>query len=177
MIWWNCDDDDDDDDDNGDEDEDDGDGDDNDNDDDDDDDDDDYDDEFLYLFSIFKVFFPKIGKMGELTSGSGWELLNLNTSTILSMPYDDIEMQTGLEHGAFMDVMSDYLYESIGAPEFARRRPLIEKICVVVPSIAHISFTKAVTVLWLGKNNLVKVAVDDESKMSSGGKSKGRLDV
>ena len=86
-------------------------------------------------------------------------------------------MQTGLEHAAFMDVMSDYLYESIGAPEFARRHPLIEKTRVVVPSAAHISFTEAVTVLWLGRNNLVKVAVDDESRMSSSGKSKGRLDV
>ena len=86
-------------------------------------------------------------------------------------------MQTGLEHGAFMDVMSDYLYESIGAPEFARRHPLIKKTRVVVPSAAHISFTEAVTVLWLGRNNLVKVAVDNESRMSSSGKSKGRLDV
>ena len=129
------------------------------------------DDEFLYLLSIFKVFFPKRGKMGELTTGSEWELLNLDTSSILSMP-DDIEKQTGLEHGEFMDVMSDYLYESIGAPEFARRHPLIEKTCVVVPSTAHISFTKAVTVLGLGKNNLVKVAVDDDSRMNSGGKSK-----
>ena len=93
MIWWYCDDDDDDDDndDNGDddeeedEDEDDGDGDDNDN-------DGDNDDEFLYFFSIFKVFFPKIGKMG--TCGSGWELLNLDTSSILSMPDDhDITIQ------------------------------------------------------------------------------------
>ena len=79
------------------------------------------------MFSNFKVFFPKIGKMGELTSGYGRELLNLDTSSILSMP-DDIEMQTGLEHGAFMDVMSDYLYESIGAPEFARRHPLIVQL-------------------------------------------------
>ena len=88
MIWWYCDDDDDnddngDDDEEEDEDEDDGDGDDNDN-------DGDNDDEFLYFFSIFKVFFPKIGKMG--TCGSGWELLNLDTSSILSMP-DDISIQ------------------------------------------------------------------------------------
>ena len=59
----------------------------------------------------------------------------------------------------------------------SRRHPLIEKTCVVVPSAAHVSFTEAVTVLWLGRNNLVKVAVDDESRMSSSGKSKGRLDV
>ena len=52
----------------------------------------------------------------------------------------DIEKLTGLEHGEFMDVMSKYLYESIGAAEFGRRHPLIEKACVVVPSTAHISY-------------------------------------
>ena len=100
-----------------------------------------------------------------------------NSRTPILSRFVFIEMQTGLEHEAFMDVMSDYLYESIGAPEFARRHPLIEKTRVVVPSAAHISFTEAVTVLWFGRNNLVKVAVDDESRMSSSGKSKGRLDV
>lgn len=60
----------------------------------------------------------------------------------------DVEKLTGLEHGEFMDIMSEYLYESIGAAEFGRRHPLIEKSCVVVPSTAHISFTKAVTIFW-----------------------------
>ena len=103
MIWWYCDDDDDDngdDDDEEDEDEDDGDGDDNDI-------DGDNDDEFLYFFSIFKVFFPKIGKMG--TCGSGWELLNLDTSSILSMPdditiqYNTIQILLSTPHGGFSE--------------------------------------------------------------------------
>jgi len=81
----------------------------------------------------------------------------------------DVEKLTGLEHGEFMDIMSDYLYESIGAAEFGRRHPLIEKSCVVVPSTAHISFTKAVTILGLGKNSLVPVAVDEESRMDAKG--------
>lgn len=114
----------------------------------------------------YEVYFPQRGKKGELISGSDWELLNLDTASILGMP-TDIENLTELEHGNFMDVMSDYLYESIGAPEFARRHPLIEKACVVVPSTAHISFTKAVTILGLGKNGLVKVAVDDDSRMDA----------
>ena len=119
---------------------------------------------------MLKVFFPQRGKKAELTSGTEWELLNLDTASILGMP-TDIEKLTGLEHGEFMDVMSDYLYESIGAPEFARRHPLIEKACVVAPSTAHISFTKAVTVLGLGKNSLIPVAVDDNSRMDASGKT------
>lgn len=82
----------------------------------------------------------------------------------------DVEKMTGLEHTEFMDIMSDYLYESIGAPEFARRHPLIEKSCVVVPSTSHISFTKAVTILGLGRNNLIPVAVDEDSRMDAKGK-------
>jgi len=82
----------------------------------------------------------------------------------------DVEKLTELEHGEFMDIMSDYLYESIGAAEFGRRHPLIEKSCVVVPSTAHISLTKAVTILGLGKNSLVPVAVDEESRMDAKGK-------
>lgn len=81
----------------------------------------------------------------------------------------DVEAKAQLEHTDFMDIMSDYLYESIGAPEFSRRHPLIEKACVVVPSTAHISFTKAVTVLGLGKNSLIPVAVDENSRMDAHG--------
>ena len=83
----------------------------------------------------------------------------------------DVGKLAGLEHGEFMDIMSDYLYESIGAAEFGRRHPLIQKSCVVVPSTAHISFTKAVTILGLGKNSLVPVAVDEESRMDAKGTS------
>jgi len=81
----------------------------------------------------------------------------------------DVEKLAGLEHGEFMDIMSDYLYESIGAAEFGRRHPLIEKSCVVVPSTAHISLSKAVTILGLGKNSLVPVTVDEESRMDAKG--------
>lgn len=115
----------------------------------------------------YEVFFPQRGKKGKLTSGTEWELLNLETSSILAMP-EEVQKLAGLEsHSDFMDLLSDYLYESIGAAEFARHHPLIEKTCVIVPSTAHISFTKAVTILGLGKNSLVPVAVDENSRIDS----------
>ena len=84
---------------------------------------------------------------------------------------EEVQKLAGLEnHSDFMDLLSDYLYESIGAAEFARHHPLIEKTCVIVPSTAHISFTKAVTILGLGKNSLVPVAVDENSRIDSAGK-------
>ena len=124
---------------------------------------------FSFRFFTRFSFLKEERKANELTSGSDWELLNLETPSILAMP-TDVEEKTKLKHGKFMDIMSDYLYESIGAAEFGRRHPLIEKSCVVVPSTAHISFTKAVTILGLGKNSLVPVAVDEDSRMDAKGK-------
>ena len=119
---------------------------------------------------LLQVFFPQRGTKGELISGTEWELLNLDTSSILTMP-EEVQKLAGLENSSdFMELLSDHLYESVGAAEFARRHPLIEKTCVIVSSTAHISFTKAVTILGLGKNSLVPVAVDENSRMDAGGK-------
>ena len=81
----------------------------------------------------------------------------------------DIEALIGLEHQEFMGIMGQYLYESIGAQEFARRHMLTQNACVIVPSTAHISLTKAVTLLGLGRESLVTVAVDEDARMDSKG--------
>ncbi|RMX37526.1 hypothetical protein pdam_00012808, partial [Pocillopora damicornis] len=113
----------------------------------------------------YKITFPQRGgEKGELQSASQWELLNLDVDTILRMP-KDVEDLTGLQHQDFMGVMGQYLYESVGAQEFARRHMLTQSPCVIVPSTAHISLTKAVTILGLGRESLVTVAVDEDARM------------
>ena len=97
-------------------------------------------------------------------SASQWELLNLDVDTILKMP-SEVEALTNLSHQVFMGIMGGYLYESIGAQEFARRHMLTQSACVIVPSTAHISLTKAVTILGLGRESLVTVAVDEDARM------------
>lgn len=101
-------------------------------------------------------------------SGSQWELLNLDVDTILKMP-SDVENLTHLEHPQFIKIMSQYLYESIGVQEFVRRHMLTQSPCVIVPSTVHISLTKAVTILGLGRESLVTVAVDEDARMDPKG--------
>ena len=119
---------------------------------------------FLTLFFSGQVLFPQRGKEEELISASQWELLNLDVDTILQMP-SDVQALASLEHHEFMEIMSKYLYESIGTQEFVRRHMLTQSPCIVVPSTLHISLTKAATILGLGRESLVSVAVDENSRM------------
>ena len=77
----------------------------------------------------------------------------------------EVQALTSLEHHEFMEIMSKYLYESIGTQEFARRHMLTQSPCIVVPSTLHISLTKAATILGLGRESLVPVAVNENSRM------------
>ena len=104
----------------------------------------------------------------ELISGSKWELLNLDVDTILKMP-SEVEDLTNLNHQQFMKIMSQYLYESVGVQEFIIRHKLTQSPCVIVPSTAHMSLSKAVTILGLGRERLVTVAVDEDSRMDPEG--------
>ena len=89
----------------------------------------------------------------------------------------DVEDITGLQHQEFMGIMEQYLYESVGAQEFARRHMLTQSPCVIVPSTAHISLTKAVTILGLGRESLVTVAVDEDARMEPKGLFIMMLDI
>jgi len=112
----------------------------------------------------YKVFFPQRGEEREIVGASQWELLNIDVDTILKMP-SEVEALSKLEHPAFMEVMSKYLYESIGVQAFVRRHMLTQSPCVIVPSTLHISLTKAVTILGLGRESIVTVPVDEDARM------------
>jgi len=116
----------------------------------------------------YKVFFPQLGKEKEVAKASKWELLNLDVDTILKMP-SNIETLLNLEHQEFMEIMGKYLYESIGAQEFSQRHGLTQSACVIAPSTLHISFMKAITILGLGRENIVTVAVDENARMDPKG--------
>ena len=86
----------------------------------------------------------------------------------MKMP-SDIETLLNLEHQEFMEIMGKYLYESIGAQEFSQRHGLTQSACVIAPSTLHISFMKAITILGLGRENIVTVAVDENARMDPKG--------
>lgn len=93
-----------------------------------------------------------------------WELLNLDVETILKIP-SEVAALTKLEHQNFMEILSKYLYESIGTQEFVRRHMLTQSPCIIVSSTMHISLTKAVTILGLGRESIATVAVDKDARM------------
>ena len=81
----------------------------------------------------------------------------------------DIEELLKPEDQEFMEIMGEYLYESIGAQEFSQRHGLTQSACVIAPSTLHISFMKAITILGLGRENIVTVAVDENARMEPEG--------
>ena len=90
----------------------------------------------------------------------------MDTDCIVKMPFDVAEL-AGLKQGDFRNIMSNYVYESIGAQEFCRRHQLTKPPCVVAPSTYHVSFLKAVNIVGLGKESLVTVPVDDNARMDT----------
>lgn len=99
-----------------------------------------------------------------MVNATQWELLNLDTDTIVKMSFD-VPEKSGLDQGEYRKIMGSYLYESIGAQEFCRRHMLTNSPCVVVGSTYHVSFLKAVTIVGLGKESLVTVPVDKDARL------------
>ncbi|KAK2547035.1 L-tyrosine decarboxylase, partial [Acropora cervicornis] len=114
----------------------------------------------------YKVPIPQRGSKKEVVSASQWELLNLDVESILKMPLE-VEVMAKLQHQEFMEIMENYLYESIGALEFTRRHKLTKTPCVMVPRTSHVSFSKAVTMLGLGRDSLVTVKMDEDARMDT----------
>lgn len=109
--------------------------------------------------------------MIPLVSATQWELLNLDTDTIVNMPFG-VARKAGIEQGELRGILGNYLYESIGAQEFCRRHMLTNPPCVVVGSTYHVSILKAVTMLGLGKDCLVTVPVDENARLDCTSKSR-----
>ena len=98
-----------------------------------------------------------------------WELLNLDTDTILKMPLD-VSKKADISEDELGSLLKNHLYECIGITEFNKRHGLTQNPCVVAASTYHVSFDKAMTILGIGRENLVKVAVDEDARMKTDGK-------
>lgn len=95
-----------------------------------------------------------------------WELLNLDTDTILKMP-SDVSKKAGITEDELGILLSKHLYECIGITEFNNRHGLTQNPCVVAASTYHVSFDKAVTILGIGRENLVHVPVDKDARIKT----------
>lgn len=93
-----------------------------------------------------------------------WELLNLDTDTILKMP-SDVSKKAGITEDELGNLLTKHLYECIGITEFNKRHGLTQNPCVVAASTYHVSFDKAMTILGIGRENLVHVPVDEDARI------------
>lgn len=98
-----------------------------------------------------------------------WELLNLDTDTILKMP-SDVSKKAGISEDELSILLTNHLYECIGITEFNNRHGLTQNPCVVAASTYHVSFDKAMTILGIGRENLVQVPVDENARIKTDGK-------
>ena len=97
---------------------------------------------------------------------TAWELLNLDSDTILEMP-SAVPIEAGIDEDEFRNILDNHLYESVGTYEFCRHHKLTQNPCVVVASTYHVSFMKAVSILGLGKECLVTIPVDVDARMKT----------
>lgn len=95
-----------------------------------------------------------------------WELLNLDTDTILKMP-SDVSEKAGINEHELSNILTKHLYECIGITEFNKRHGLTKNPCVVAASTYHVSFDKAMTILGIGRENLVHVPVDEDARIKT----------
>ena len=59
-----------------------------------------------------------------------WELLNLDTDTILKMP-SDVSKKAGITEDELGNLLTKHLYECIGITEFNKRHGLTQNILVL----------------------------------------------
>ena len=95
-----------------------------------------------------------------------WKLLNLDTDTILKMP-SDVSKKAGITEDELGNLLTEHLYECIGVTKFNKIHKLTQDPCVVAASTYHVSFDKAMTILGIGRENLVHVAVDEDARINT----------
>ena len=105
----------------------------------------------------------------SLAKATQWQLLNLDVDVIISLP-EGVASMAGVEQSDVMRIMAEHAYEAIGTQEFIRRHQLKTVPCILAGSTHHISFTKAATILGIGKEHLVTVPVDDDARVNINGK-------
>ncbi|CAH3028791.1 unnamed protein product, partial [Porites evermanni] len=114
----------------------------------------------------YEIYRPQKGKDVRLVKATTWELLNLDTDTILKMP-SDVSKKAGISEDELSILLTNHLYECIGITEFNNRHGLTQNPCVVAASTYHVSFDKAMTILGIGRENLVQVPVDENARIKT----------
>ena len=127
----------------------------------------------------YQIYLPQLDQTVKYVDATDWQLLNLDTDAILSIPDDvlailnESKRRTDKEvtYEELMTLLKGYTLESIGAFMFYKRYDIKNPPCVLLPSTAHISLYKGtnITGLGTGDKNVVLIPVDKSSRMNMKG--------
>jgi glutamate/tyrosine decarboxylase-like PLP-dependent enzyme len=106
------------------------------------------------------------GQSKPLTALSSWEQLNLGVDEILAIP-DKIQEECNISLDDITDIMNHYSIQNLGFDSIKNfMDDNIQQPVALAPSDMHYSWPKSAAVLGIGANNVKKVHVDLDARMS-----------
>ncbi|KAN0047309.1 hypothetical protein ACTA71_001691 [Dictyostelium dimigraforme] len=104
------------------------------------------------------------GKTNKLiTECSNWELSNLNGDTSVKLPYQ-ISLECNLPIERVFDIIKKYHLVSIGTFKFFTDNQINQPL-FLIPSSAHYSLKKAVSLIGLGYDNIRSISIETNGRM------------
>lgn len=129
---------------------------------------------FEFLCHSFKVTVPTSESLVLFANLSTWQLLNLPTSTVLSIP-DRLRRQYGVSSQYLETTLSRYIVQSAGMSEMISsmrsesiaggRGGVSHTPKMLVAATKHYSWSKGVALTGIGSNNLVNIPVDAHARI------------
>ena len=127
----------------------------------------------------YQIYLPQLDQTVKYVDATDWQLLNLDTDTILGIPDDVMALlnqsknRTNSEviYKELLTLMKSYTLEFIGAFLFYKKYDIKNTPCVLLPSTAHISLHKGANIsgLGIGDKIVVLIPVDKRSRMNTKG--------
>jgi len=101
----------------------------------------------------------------ELQELGKWELLNLNGDYIVELP-QNVADASGVAIDVLNEKLAPYLVQNIGLVAFCKEA-CINDMRVFVPATRHYSWPKAGTILGIGQDSVIGIAVNDSCQMNT----------
>eukprot|EP00795_Rhopilema_esculentum_P016558 gene16558-7981_t len=108
------------------------------------------------------VYLPRLDKYAKLVDADNWSLLNMEIDDVCYITTTVAE-QSGLSMKAVTAILDDYSQVSLGLFDFLKLNGINSPV-IISPATNHYSWPKAVTLLGLGRANLIQVPVDNNGR-------------
>eukprot|EP00795_Rhopilema_esculentum_P016561 gene16561-7984_t len=110
------------------------------------------------------VYLPRLDKYAKLVDADNWSLLNMEIDDVCHITTTVAE-QSGLSMKAVTAILDDYSQVSLGLFDFLKLNGINSPV-IISPATNHYSWPKAVTLLGLGRANLIQVPVDNNGRQN-----------